>query len=57
VSQESPARAFQAAEEDAPGRARLQRLLKKSVPNEIAALSGFYETAVEFKGVLLFFYY
>jgi hypothetical protein len=31
------------------------RLLKKSIPSEIAALSGFYETAVECKDIALVF--
>jgi ABC-type iron transport system FetAB ATPase subunit len=29
---------------------------KRVISRRVAALSGFYETAVEFKGILMFFY-
>jgi hypothetical protein len=46
--------AWQGAEKFGP--LRLNRLRKSEISRRVAALSGFYETAVEFKGILMFFY-
>jgi hypothetical protein len=53
-----PDRAEVARENDFPVglMAKLRSAAEKGLPGEVAALSGFYETAVEFKGILVFLY-